>query len=213
MQQNFQRELDEIISAISPAAPPRLLLHACCAPCSSYVLTYLSRFFVITISYYNPNIAPGDEYYRRRDELKAMLSQIDFYNPVSFIEEDYNPEDFYSAVKGLENEPERGKRCEICFKLRLRRAALRALELECDYFCTTLSISPHKNAEVINAVAAEISTELGVAHLPADFKKRGGYQQSLALSRKYGLYRQDYCGCAFSMRQDDASSQQPEFAK
>jgi len=200
IKQNFQRELDKILSGIDISTPPALLLHACCAPCSSYVLTYLAKFFNITISYYNPNIAPAEEFFRRQHELEVMLSQMELPRPINLIAETYEPEEFFAAVKGLEHEPEGGSRCEICFRLRLKRAAERAKELNSDWFCSTLSISPHKNAELINAVSAEIAEVSGIKHLPADFKKRGGYQQSLALSKQYNLYRQDYCGCVFSMR-------------
>ena len=200
-QQNYQRELDNILNGLDTSAKPQsLLLHACCAPCSSYVLTYLARYFNITISYYNPNISPDAEFYRRRDELETMLSKMELPRPVRLIAESYDPEEFFTAVKGLEQEPEGGRRCEACFRLRLKHTAESAKALDIDWFCSTLTISPHKNAALINTISADLAADFGVRHLPSDFKKRGGYQQSLALSRQYGLYRQDYCGCAFSMR-------------
>ncbi|MBQ7859576.1 MAG: epoxyqueuosine reductase QueH [Faecalibacterium sp.] len=178
---------------------PTLLLHACCGPCSSAVLEQLCRHFRITILYYNPNIWPAEEYHRRYEELRRFLEQARPLD-VTLVEDDYDPQQFYTAVKGLEAEPERGARCAVCYRLRMERAARYAKKHGYEWFTTTLSISPRKDAALVNAIGKALEQQYGVKHLPNDFKKRGGYSRSLALSDEYGLYRQDYCGCEFSAR-------------
>lgn len=197
--QNYQKELDELIKANSQNdKTPSLLLHSCCGPCSAYVLDYLSKHFSITLFYYNPNILPEEEYKKRLQAQKQLLDLLEVKNPVRFIEGCYDSEKFLSAVKGFEDEPEGGKRCDICFRLRLEETAKLAKKLNCGYFSTTLSVSPHKNAGVLSEISSRVSADYGVKALPADFKKRGGYQNSVRLAREYGLYRQNYCGCPFS---------------
>ena len=196
---NYQNELDKIIEKnISEGKIPSLLLHACCAPCSSYCLEYLSRYFKITVFYFNPNISLKEEYKYRLNEEKRLISLMDFVNPVRIIEGEYKPKNFYDAVKGLEDEPEGGKRCVKCFKLRLEASAQKAKELGADYFTTTLTISPLKNAGLLNNIGAQYAEKYGVNWLYSDFKKKEGYKRSIALSREYSLYRQNYCGCIFS---------------
>ncbi len=198
---NFQKELDEIIAGLLPGQVPSLLLHSCCAPCSSYVLEYLSRYFSITVFYYNPNIYPPEEYQKRVEEQKRLIEALPADHPVRFIEGPYEPQEFFTAVRGLEDIPEGGKRCFTCFSLRLRKAAEMAKKGGYDYFTTTLSISPLKNAQKLNEIGEKLGQEYGVAHLPADFKKKNGYRRSVELSSLYGLYRQDYCGCIYSQRE------------
>lgn len=194
---NFQKELDRIIEQ-NKGLTPSVLLHVCCAPCSSYCLEYLSEYFKITVFYYNPNISLSQEYDYRLSEEKRYISLRDFKNPVNIIEGDYEPKDFFAAVKGLESEPEGGKRCAECFKLRLEATAKKAKELGFDYFTTTLTISPLKNAALLNEIGFEMAEKYGVNWLPSDFKKREGYKRSIELSREYDLYRQNYCGCIYS---------------
>lgn len=193
---NYQRELDALISLLDKT--PRLLLHACCAPCSSYVLEYLSKHFEITVLYYNPNISPEEEFTKRAEELRRLISEMELKNPVSLIVGDYDHGEFLNAVKGLETAPEGGERCFVCYRLRLERAAKYAAEHGFDYFCSTLSISPLKNAQKLNEIGSELSEIYSVSSLPNDFKKKGGYLRSIELSREYDLYRQNYCGCKFS---------------
>ncbi|MDD6338987.1 MAG: epoxyqueuosine reductase QueH [Butyrivibrio sp.] len=196
---NFQKELDKIIDGqIQEDTVPRLLLHSCCAPCSSYVLKYLAEYFSITVLYYNPNISPGEEYTKRVEEQRRLIEEMPVKNSITLIACDYEPQEFYDAVRGLEKEPEGGARCFVCYELRMREAAMYAAEYGFDYFTTTLSISPLKNAEKINEIGEKLSAEYGVKHLPSDFKKREGYKQSVELSAQYNLYRQNYCGCIFS---------------
>lgn len=200
---NYQRKLDALLENLtknhqSNGSRPTLLLHSCCAPCSSYVLEYLANYFEITDFYYNPNIYPREEYERRRDELKKFLLAFPAARTVKFIEGPFDDEHYYAAVVGLEEEREGGKRCFRCYELRLREAAEMAKQLGCDYFTTTLSISPHKNAQKLNEIGEKLGKELGVNFLYADFKKKNGFKRSLELSREYDLYRQDYCGCVFS---------------
>ena len=194
---NYQRELDKLIASLD--GTPRLLLHSCCAPCSSYCLEYLSRYFEITVLYYDPNIFPEDEFRKRAEEVRRLISEMQFKNPVSLVVDDYDPDEFFNAVKGLENAPEGGERCFVCYRLRLEQAARYAAEHSFDYFCSTLSISPHKNAQKLNEIGEELSEIYKVPSLPNDFKKKGGYLRSIELSREYDLYRQNYCGCAFSI--------------
>lgn len=192
------------------AAGKKLLLHACCAPCSSAVLEYLSQYFAITLLYYNPNIAPLEEYQKREAELRRLVSQMKFTHPVELLPCQYDGQAFVQAARGLEGEPEGGKRCEACFRLRLRYAAQEAARLRFDYYTTTLSISPMKNAPLLNQLGEEIGREFGVAHLPSDFKKKDGYKRSVQLSKEYDLYRQDYCGCAFSKAQRQREKEERE---
>ena len=199
---NYQKELDQILTENQKEEKiPVLLLHSCCAPCSSYVLEYLSEYFSITVFYYNPNIYPEEEYYKRVKEQQHFIEQLPVKHPISFLEGEFHPEEYYEAVKGLEKEPEGGKRCRVCFSLRMRRAAEEAKKIGADCMTTTLTISPLKNAEVLNEVGEQISRELGVTWLPSDFKKKNGYKRSVELSAEYGMYRQNYCGCVFSKRE------------
>lgn len=198
---NYQKQLDKIIDEIqNNSKTPTLLLHSCCAPCSSYVLEYLSQYFKITVFYYNPNISPKEEYIKRVKEQKRLISQLPVKNSVDFIEGDYEPQDFYEIAKGMEHIPEGGERCFNCYRLRLEKTAKLASELNMDYFTTTLSISPYKNAAKLNEIAEELSEIHSVKNLPSDFKKKEGYKRSIQLSKEYDLYRQDYCGCIFSKR-------------
>lgn len=186
---------------------PKLLIHACCAPCSSYVLESLSDFFKITVLYYNPNISPREEYEKRTAELKRLIGCMEEAKDVDLIVGEYSEELFERAVKGLENEPEGGKRCEACFNLRLEKTAEAAAENGFDYFTTTLTISPHKNAPLLNDIGYRLGEKFGIKWLPSDFKKKGGFQRSIELSEKYGLYRQDYCGCIYSKRARELQSE------
>ncbi len=197
---NYQKELEKILASLpEPQRTPRLLLHSCCAPCSSYVLEYLNRYFEITVFYYNPNIFPPEEYEKRVAEQRELISKMPFANPVRFRAGAYDRERFREAVRGLEHLREGGERCRRCFELRLRRAAELAAAEKFDYFTTTLTISPLKNAECLNELGMRIGDEFGVRYLVSDFKKKNGYQRSIELSREYGLYRQDYCGCEYSL--------------
>ena len=204
---NYQLELDKLIKELQSkqtdaAYPvPRLLLHSCCAPCSSYVLEYLSQYFAITVLYYNPNIFPEEEYQKRVAEQQRLIAELPAKHPITFIEGRYQPEEFFAVAKGLEDAPEGGERCLKCFRLRLEEAAKLAAEGGYDYFTTTLSISPLKNAQALNEIGQELAKSYEVSHLPSDFKKRGGYQRSIELSREYELYRQNFCGCVYSMRE------------
>ena len=199
---NFQKELEKIIEENKKnGVVPSLLLHSCCAPCSSYCLEYLSQYFKITVLYYNPNLFPAGEYERRVSEQKKLVSALPAKYPVTLVEMKGEPEEFYSAVKGLEHIREGGERCFACFRLRLERAARYAKENGFDFFTTTLTISPLKNAQKLNEIGEEAGEKFGVRHLPSDFKKKNGYKRSVELSKVYGLYRQDYCGCVFSKRE------------
>lgn len=208
---NYAKELEQLVQKLQQEGKvPRLLLHACCAPCSSAVLEYLSQYFAITLLYYNPNIAPLEEYQKREAELRRLVSQMKFTHPVELLPCQYDGQAFVQAARGLEGEPEGGKRCEACFRLRLRYAAQEAARLRFDYYTTTLSISPMKNAPLLNQLGEEIGREFGVAHLPSDFKKKDGYKRSVQLSKEYDLYRQDYCGCAFSKAQRQREKEERE---
>ncbi len=198
---NYQRELEQIIEKNQREGKvPRLLLHSCCAPCSSYVMEYLSRYFSITLFYYNPNIYPRDEYEKRVEEQIRLVSDQPHVHPVSFLEGKYDPESFFQAARGHEHDQEGGERCFRCYELRLREAAQAARDGGYDCFTTTLSISPLKNARKLNEIGERVAEEYGTAYLPSDFKKKGGYQRSVELSREYELYRQNYCGCVYSRR-------------
>ncbi len=197
---NYQKELDKLIGRLGKEERVRsLLLHSCCAPCSSYVLEYLSNYFKITVFYYNPNIYPESEYTKRILEQQTLLSQMKTCHPVTFMAGNYDSDRFYEMAKGLEHVAEGGERCSKCYELRLREAAEVARKCGFDYFATTLSISPLKNAVKLNEIGMRLAKEYGVDYLLSDFKKKNGYKRSIELSKKYGLYRQDYCGCEFSV--------------
>ena len=199
---NYQKELDKVIGSLdTDGRKPHLLLHVCCAPCSSYVLEYLSRYFRITILFYNPNITPESEYDYRLGELKRLIREAGYEESVHLVEGHYQPWEFFRMAEGMEDLPERGARCYHCYQLRMREAARQAVRLGADYFTTSLSISPHKNAEWINEIGEKLAEEYGIKHLPSDFKKKSGYLRSIELSTRYNLYRQDYCGCIFSKKE------------
>ena len=196
---NFQREMDLLIEKNQKdGIVPSLLLHSCCAPCSSYVLEYLSDYFNITVLYYNPNISPKEEYLHRLNEEKRLISEMTFKNPVLILDCTYDTREYFDCVEGLEREPEGGKRCEKCFALRLSYTAKTAKEKGFDFFATTLTISPLKNARLINEIGEKLGEQYGVKYLCSDFKKKEGYKRSIILSKEYNLYRQNYCGCVFS---------------
>lgn len=207
---NYQKELEKIIASLTE--PKKVFLHSCCAPCSSYCMEYLRRYFDITVFYYNPNIMHEEEYRKRVTEQKRL---IDVYNEIAadeeketllkiaFMEGGYDVDNYLTAIKGLESCPEGGSRCGKCFELRLRETARVAKEFNMDYFTTTLTISPLKNAQLINEIGNRIGEEMGIAFLPSDFKKNNGYLRSIELSKKYDLYRQNYCGCDFSKPIED----------
>lgn len=199
---NIQKQMDELIAQNQAQGKiPVLFLHSCCAPCSSYVLEYLCESFSVHDFFYNPNISPATEYGKRVEEMHRLIKEQPHKYPVEFIEGEYRPQDFYEAVRGLEQEPEGGKRCEVCFRMRLRETARLAKQYGADYFATTLTISPLKDAERINQIGEEVAKQEGIAYLPSDFKKKGGYLRSVKLSAEYDLYRQDFCGCVFSKAQ------------
>lgn len=211
-QRNYQKELDKILDGLQTAggcvnpgqaggSPPRLLLHSCCAPCSSYCLEYLCTYFSVTVFYFNPNISEEPEYRHRMEEQKRLIRAYNSEKkgyPIQIIEGDYAPERFFETVRGHEQCQEGGERCFHCYELRLRETAEQAKGGEYDYFATTLTISPLKNAQKINEIGQVLAAEYGVAWLPSDFKKRDGYKRSVELSAEYELYRQNYCGCVFS---------------
>lgn len=202
MKQNYQLLLDKTINDIvNNNIRPTLLLHACCAPCSSYVLEYLNQYFDITVFFYNPNITENTEYQKRAEELVRLISELPHENDIKFIYGEYEPKKFTEIAKGMETEPEGGKRCFKCYRLRLEETAQLAASKGFDYFTTTLSISPHKNAEVLNEIGKELSDIYNVPYLFSDFKKRNGYKRSCELSEIYNLYRQDYCGCIYSKKE------------
>ena len=199
MKENYQIVLDKTIKRLqSNNEKPGLLLHCCCAPCSSYVLEYLNEYFNITVYFYNPNITETEEYTKRANELVRLIDEIGLKNCVNFIYGEYEPMAFTKISKGLEKEPEGGIRCHKCYRLRLEKTAQKAKDLSFDYFTTTLSISPHKDAQKLNEIGKELSDKYGVSYLYSDFKKRNGYKRSCELSQIYNLYRQDYCGCIYS---------------
>lgn len=196
MNRSYDKELIELTSNLTSV--PKLLLHSCCGPCSSYVISFLTNYFDITILYYNPNIEPKEEYEKRKKEQKRLLKVISTVNKLDFLDCDYDNEAYRNSVVGLEGEKEGGKRCDVCFKLRLEYTALKAIDLEYDYFGTTLTVSPYKNAKLINTIGEELESSYNIKWLVSDFKKREGYKKSIELSKKYELYRQHYCGCTFS---------------
>lgn len=206
---NYQKELDRLLEGIEKEGrTPRLFLHSCCAPCSSYVLEYLSRYFEITVFFYNPNISPAEEYEKRVEEIRRMIGEMEFAHPVELVEGEYDPQVFFRMAKGMEHIPEGGERCFGCYRLRMEEAARLAKEGNYDYFTTTLSISPLKNAQKINEIGEELAEIYQVSHLPSDFKKKNGYKRSIELSGEYELYRQDYCGCVFSKREREENKMQ-----
>ena len=194
---NYQKQLDKIIENLGDKVPS-LLLHSCCAPCSSYCIEYLSQHFNITVLYYNPNIYPETEYEKRKAEQKRLISEMETKYPIKMLDCDFESEKFDEMAKGLENCRECGERCFKCYRLRLLKAVQEAKENEFDYFTTTLTISPLKNAEKINEIGNELAKEYNAQWLPSDFKKREGYKRSIELSKVYNLYRQNYCGCVYS---------------
>ena len=198
---NYDKLMQEELKG---AQDKRLLLHSCCAPCSSHCLSELSPQIGVTVLYYNPNLDCAEEYEKRKREQIRFLRETGF---ADFLDCDYAPEDYISAVRGLEEEKEGGARCAVCFRLRLDRTAREAKARGFDYFATTLTVSPLKNARLINEIGFAVAEEVGVQYLPSDFKKRGGYLHSVRLSEEYGLYRQDYCGCAFSKAERERQKQ------
>ena len=201
---NYQILLDkEIEKIVKTEKRPRLLLHACCAPCSTYVLEYLNRYFDIMVLFYNPNISPASEFHLRAEELQRLIKEMPTENPIELAVGHYDPAEFVAISKGKEHLPEGGDRCTDCFRLRLTESAKHAKDGQYDYFTTTLSISPLKDAKRLNEIGGELAAEFGVPYLFSDFKKREGYKRSIQLSAEYGLYRQDYCGCAYSKRDSE----------
>ena len=180
----------------------KLLLHSCCAPCSSHVITFLTNYFDITILYYNPNISPKEEYEKRKEEQIRLINEIDKVNNIDIIDCDYDNDLYEKSIKGFEKCPERGDRCTICFNLRLDKTALLASKLNYDYFCTTLTVSPYKNSNLINEIGKSKEKKYNIKWLYSDFKKENGYKKSIELSKKYNLYRQNYCGCKYSVREN-----------
>lgn len=197
MKENYQKFMENILKNINGET---LLLHSCCAPCSSYVIELLSNYFKITVFYYNPNISPVSEYKKRVEEQKRFISNLNTKYKVDFIEGDYEHDKYLKFVEGLENESEGGKRCFKCYNQRLEKTAKLAKENNYDYFCTTLSVSPYKNANKLNEIGSCLEDKYQIKYLYSDFKKNDGYKRSIELSKKYDLYRQDYCGCVFSKK-------------
>ncbi len=199
---NYELEMEQVIGRLSKENKvPSLLLHSCCAPCSSSVVERLSDFFHITVFYYNPNLYPDEEYTHRAHEQQVFLSNFPAKYPISFLEGVFEKERFHELVRGMESFPEGGARCTVCYRLRLAETAKKAKELGFDYFTTTLSVSPKKDAVRLNAIGEELAAAYGVTYLTSDFKKKNGYLRSCELSREYGIYRQDYCGCEYSYRE------------
>lgn len=192
---NYDKKLEEIINNLS--FKPKLLIHSCCGPCSSYVLSYLNKYFDITIYYYNPNIDTIDEFNKRLLEQKRLIKEM-FNDEIKVIEGSYDPKIYYSKIKGHEKDKEGEERCHICYKLRLEETARYAKENGFDFFTTTLSVSPYKNAKVLNLLGEKLEKEYNIKYLYADFKKKDGYKKSVMYSKEYNLYRQDYCGCVYS---------------
>lgn len=197
---NYQKELDKVIENLNGSVP-KLFLHSCCAPCSSYTLEYLSNYFDITVYYYNPNISPKQEFDKRFNEQKRLIDSLPAKHKIKLVEGEYNYDDFLNTAKGLENVAEGGERCFKCYRMRLESTAKIAKEQGYDYFCTTLSISPLKNSRKINEIGYETAEKYGIKWLPSDFKKREGYKRSIELSKEYNLYRQNFCGCVYSKKE------------
>ncbi len=198
---NYQIVLDKILEEISTwDRTPTLLLHVCCAPCASYVLEYLSSYFLITILFYNPNIYPEKEYYKRFEEATKLLEMVKYDNPIKLLSIPYSNKQFYDRVAGFENEKEGGKRCGVCFELRQEKAAQYAADNGYDFFSSSLTISPHKNAQLLNKIGHELEEKYNIRYLYSDFKKKNGYKRSVEIAKEVGLYRQDYCGCEYSLK-------------
>lgn len=198
---NYYIDFEKVIRGIDLDNPPSLLLHSCCGPCSTSVLELLSDYFKVILLYYNPNIYPREEYYKRLEEQKKVLEKVSGRFEIKFLEGRYDPAEYFDAVKGVEQLPEGSQRCFNCYELRLKEAAQFAKKLNMDYFATTLSVSPYKNAQIINELGEKIAQEYEVKHLPNDFKKKDGYKKSVELSKSWNIYRQDYCGCPFSKKE------------
>ena len=201
MKTNYQLILDNIIENLD--GPKRLLIHSCCAPCSSCVLEILAKHFYVTVFYYNPNIEPKEEYEKRKNEQIKFLKAFKTKYPIEMIDSDYENDRFHEVIKGLEGEPEGGARCPKCFMLRLEETAKKAKELGFDYFGTTLTVSPHKNSQVLNEIGALLEQKYNIKYLYSDFKKREGYKRSIELCNLYNIYRQCYCGCLYSKIEAD----------
>jgi len=201
MKQDANRQMEQILETLPRDPKPRLLLHSCCGPCSSAVLERLMPHFTIVLFYYNPNMDSREEFEKRLQTQRELLTKLPGGDEVELVAGDYDHEVFLTRIHGLHQEPEGGKRCTVCFALRMEESAKIARELHCDYFATTLSVSPHKNPAILNALGDELAGD-GLSYLPSDFKKKDGYLQSIRLSRAYGLYRQEYCGCEFSRWMD-----------
>ena len=198
---NFSKMLDKELELISENHKKvSLLLHSCFAPCSSYVISYLNKYFDITILYYNPNIYPYEEYLKRKNEQIRLINEMEHVNNLSIIDCDYDNDKYERLIKGLENEKEGGSRCHICYKLRLEKTAMMASDGNYDYFSTTLTVSPYKNSKILNEIGESLAVKYNIKWLYSDFKKKDGYKKSVELSKKYNLYRQDYCGCIYSKR-------------
>ena len=204
MAENYQLKLDKEIESLQ-GERPELLLHSCCGPCSSYVLEYLSQYYQVTLLWYNPNIWPPEENDKRLYYQRKIIDSLGLHDEVKIVLPEYDHDRYLQMVSGLESEPEGGERCTECFRLRLKEAAEAAKKLGIELYCTTLTVSPHKNAEKINALGETIGAEYGVRCLPSDFKKRNGYKRSIELSKEYDLYRQDYCGREFAYRGDHSA--------
>ena len=202
---NYQKELDNLLNNLE--GTPRLLLHTCCAPCSSYCIEYLSNYFDITVLYYNPNISPKEEYEKRKQEQIRFLKEFPSKNKLDILDIDYDYNDFLSIAKGLEQEKEGGRRCHKCYLLRLEKTAQIAKKHHFDYFGTTLTVSPYKNSKVLNEIGKVLQEKYNVAYLFSDFKKKEGYKRSIELSKIYHLYRQDYCGCIYSKKERDEKNE------
>ncbi|MBE5890527.1 MAG: epoxyqueuosine reductase QueH [Lachnospiraceae bacterium] len=201
---NYQSVMEQEIAMLQEQnRVPRLLLHSCCGPCSSFCIKSLSDYFYVTVYYYNPNIYPPEEYALRAKEQERFIKEFPTKYPVSFVEGRFDPQEFYQCVKGLENLPEGGERCFRCYQLRLEDTVKYAKENKFDYFTTTLSISPLKNAQKLNEIGGELANAYGVPYLFSDFKKKDGYKQSTLIAKEYDMYRQYYCGCIFSKKQRD----------
>ncbi len=207
MEINYQKQLDRIVDGLH-GKRPRLLLQSCCGPCSSYVLEYLTRYFDVTLLWYNPNIYPEEEFNKRFENQIKVIEDMGFADDVQVLAAPWKHDEYLERVKGLENEPEGGERCTACFRMRLNMTAQLAKKYGFEWFCTTLTVSPHKDAPRINAIGEELGKAYGVKFLPSDFKKREGYKRSTELSRRYGIYRQDYCGCEFSSHAGEDSPEQ-----
>ena len=196
---NYQREMDILLEKLKlEGKTPTILLHSCCAPCSSYCLEYLTEYFNIAVFFYNPNISSKEEYSLRLSEQKRLIEEMPKKNSITLIEGEYRPSDFYEIARGLEDAPERGERCQKCYYLRLKAAAMKAKEIKADYFATTLTLSPLKDSYIINSIGERLSGSMDVPYLSSDFKKREGYKRSIELSKEFCLYRQNFCGCVYS---------------